>query len=95
MKHQHHPNTPVKHLINPPHLVRTKHPDTGSPVVRRATRSEVVSGKGMCFLPVYFKMANKWYLLTAKGAWAATEMALCRYKLLTDSNGDEIGIGLY
>jgi hypothetical protein len=95
MKGNHNPNTPIKHLINPPHLVRDRHPDTGSPIVRLATDTEIRRGRGVCFLPIYFKMANKWYLLTGKGAWAAMAVGPCRYQLLTNSNGDTLGIGIY
>jgi len=88
------PNSRIQQLTNPPHLVRTKHPQTGSDIIRRANRTEILKGKGLCFLPVYFLMANKWYLLTAKGIWNATD-GFCRYRILTDSNGDTLGIGLF
>jgi hypothetical protein len=88
------PNNRIGELTNPPHLVRTKHPQTGSDIIRRATRTEILRGKGLCFLPVYFKMCNRWYLLTAKGIWNATDN-FCRYKILTDGNGDTLGIGLF
>lgn len=87
-------NNRIGELTNPPHLVRTKHPQTGSDIVRRATKTEILRGKGLCFLPVYFLMANKWYLLAPKGIWNATDK-FCRYKILTDSNGDTLGIGLF
>ena len=81
--------------VAPPYLIRTTHPVAGGPIVRQATRKEILNRSALLtFLPVWFYMAGKWVQLTNKGIWNTTEIH-CRYKLLTNSNGDTLGIGIY
>ena len=81
--------------IAPPYLIRTTHPVAGSPIIRQATKREIANNdKRMTFLPLLFMFAGRWYPLTNKGSWAATDIE-CRYKLLTNPNGDTVGIGIY
>lgn len=81
--------------VAPPYLVRTVHPVAGGPIVRQATRKEIANNdRRISFLPVWFYVAGKWHQLTPRGVWATTEIE-CRYKLLTNGNGDMLGIGIY
>lgn len=81
--------------VAPPYLIRTVHPVAGGPIVRQATRKEIANNdRRISFLPVWFYVAGKWHQLTPRGVWATTEIE-CRYKLLTNGNGDMLGIGIY
>lgn len=81
--------------VAPPYLVRTVHPVAGGPIVRQATRKEIANNdRRISFLPVWFYTVGKWKPMTNRGIWNATEID-SRYKLLTNDNGDTLGIGIY
>ena len=81
--------------IAPPYLIRTLHPTAGGPIIRHATRAEIrQQDRRLTFMPIFFLFAGKWVKLTPRGIWAATD-GLCRYRLLENTNGDIVGIGLY
>lgn len=81
--------------VAPPYLIRTLHPTAGGPIIRHATRTEIrQQDRRLTFMPIFFLFAGKWVKLTPRGIWAATD-GLCRYRLLENTNGDIVGIGLY
>lgn len=81
--------------IAPPYLIRAAHHASGTVVLRRATREEIRrNDRRITMQPVYFRFCNKWLPLTPRGVWAATDVP-CRFRYLTNSNGDTVGIGIY
>lgn len=86
---------PTGRTVAPPYLIRTVHPVAGSPIIRQATKREIANNdRRLTFLPIWFLVSGKWTPLTNKGSWAATDID-SRYKLLTNPNGDTVGIGIY
>jgi len=82
-------------VIAPPYLTRALHEESGSTVLRRATREEIRNhSRFITVQPIWMQFAGRWYSLTPRGVWAATTIP-CRFKLLTNSNGDSIGYGIY
>lgn len=81
--------------VAPPYMIRVAHHESGTMVLRRATRDEIRrKDRRITMLPVHFLVANKWYPLTPKGVWAATDRE-SRFKVLTNPNGDTVGVGIY
>jgi hypothetical protein len=81
--------------IAPPYMIRAVHRESGTVILRRATREEIRNrDKRITMQPLYFWFCNKWMPLTPRGAWAATDVH-CKFRYLTNSNGDTVGIGIY
>lgn len=82
-------------IVAPPYLTRARHKPSGSIVLRRATREEIRNNSRFITVqPIWMRFAGRWYPLTPRGVWAATELP-CRFKVLTNSNGDSLGYGIY
>lgn len=81
--------------IAPPYMIQVVHSESGTVILRRATREEIrKTDRRITMMPIYFKFCNKWLPLTPRGVWAATDIP-CRFRYLTNDNGDTVGIGIY
>lgn len=82
-------------VIAPPYLTRAFHAESGSVVLRRATREEIRErNRFLTVQPIWMLFAGRWYPLTPRGVWVATNLP-CRFRVLTNSNGDALGYGIY